>query len=542
MISIHPEFLTDEWIKYRYIKEGGDDFINRYLIKFSTREDTDEFNNRLLIAPVPGFANAALIDVRNAIYQRMCDITRKGGSKSYQQTIAGMHGGIDLKGASMNNFIGSQVLTELLFMGKVGVYVDMPEIGDVTKKETEKLHPYAYIYTAEEIKNWDYEQDETGIHFTKLLLEETYTEYDDLGLPKTVARRYRYLYKEDGVVYVKYIDAKGQMIAEEGVVQLNIPEIPFVLFELDRSLLKDVANHQIALLNLESSDLSYALKSNFPFYVEQYSGKFQSSHLKTDPEDNEDDEIEVGNVTGRRYAVGMDQPAFIHPSAEPITASMEKQKQLKEDIRSLINLALSSIRPKFASAEAKQFDERGLESGLSFLGLVLELGEQQIAALYHMYENDNEITTVNYPETYGLKTNLQRMEEAERVHKLSSAVPSAKYQEEMSKEVVRILLSSKVSVDEMATMLTEIEETPYTTSDAEVIHGDVEQGLVSLETAAVARGYNSDEPKKAEADHAARLERIKAAQTSAVIPDENPNPAKSGKAEKEASQNPDLKE
>ena len=34
-------------------------------------------------------------------------------------------------------------------------------------------------------------------------------------------------------------------------------------------MIKDVVNHQIALLNLGSSDVNYALKSNFPFYIEQ---------------------------------------------------------------------------------------------------------------------------------------------------------------------------------------------------------------------------------------------------------------------------------
>ena len=45
--------------------------------------------------------------------------------------------------------------------------------------------------------------------------------------------------------------------------------IPFVLLDIGDSMIKDVVNHQIALLNLGSSDVNYALKSNFPFYIEQ---------------------------------------------------------------------------------------------------------------------------------------------------------------------------------------------------------------------------------------------------------------------------------
>lgn len=540
MITTHPEYIESEWSKYRYIKDGGDDFIAQYLVRFSSRETNDDFDARKQIAPIPGFANAALVDIRNSIYQRMCDITRKGGSQSFRDAIMGLRKGVDLKGATMNHFIGREVLPELLFMGKVGVYIDMPVIGMETKKEAKDKHPYIYIYKAEEIKNWVYAENSSGgVSFERVLLQETYNEYDDLGLPKEVKVRYRLMIKDwDGVI-VKYLDENGKEYDEHTLY--GIKEIPFVLFELDRSLLKDVANHQLALLNLESSDISYSLKANFPFYTEQYSGKFDSSHLKDAFDDNEDDEVEVGNIQGRRYGKGLNAPAFIHPSSEPILASIEKQKQLKEDIRSLINLALSSIRPKFASAEAKQFDERGLESGLSFLGLVLEHGEQQIANFYHQYENDDTITIISYPERYGLKTDLQRMEEAERLNKLTSIVPSKRYQKEMAKEVVKILLGAKVTMKDFDIMLKEIEDAKYMTSDPETIHSDVERGIVSLKTAAQARGYSDDEPKKAEEDHAKRLMRIQAAQTHDTNNDTIVNPD-SAKAEKEASQDPDKKE
>ena len=52
-------------------------------------------------------------------------------------------------------------------------------------------------------------------------------------------------------------------------MELELTRIPFVLLDIGDSMIKDVVNHQIALLNLVSSDVNYALKSNFPFYIEQ---------------------------------------------------------------------------------------------------------------------------------------------------------------------------------------------------------------------------------------------------------------------------------
>jgi hypothetical protein len=61
-----------------------------------------------------------------AIFQRMRDITRRGGSQAYQRAVNGLNLGVDLRGNTMNGFLGIKVLTELLIMGRVGVYVDSP--------------------------------------------------------------------------------------------------------------------------------------------------------------------------------------------------------------------------------------------------------------------------------------------------------------------------------------------------------------------------------------------------------------------------------
>ena len=69
---MHPDFLSlsEDWEKFRFIMEGGDAFIEEYLVKFSDRETALDFDARKSITPVPGFAAAALIDIKNAIFQR----------------------------------------------------------------------------------------------------------------------------------------------------------------------------------------------------------------------------------------------------------------------------------------------------------------------------------------------------------------------------------------------------------------------------------------------------------------------------------------
>ena len=94
-------------------------------------------------------------------------------------------------------------------------------------------------------------------------------------LPTTTVERFRMLWidRDTGMVNLQFLDTAGNPIDREGnpagAVELELTRIPFVLLGHRRQMIKDVVNHQIALLNLGSSDVNYALKANFPFYVEQ---------------------------------------------------------------------------------------------------------------------------------------------------------------------------------------------------------------------------------------------------------------------------------
>jgi hypothetical protein len=550
--STHPDYtsLLEDWKKYRLVEEGGDAFVSAYLESYSDRESTTDFDTRRDITPVPGFAAGAVNDIKNSIYQRMSGITRDGGSEEYHKVMKGQEGGVDLLGSTINYFIGNNVLSELLFMGKVGIYVDMPNLmGMNTMSQTKDLHPYYYTYTAEDILNWRFSHHGSFLEFQALLLREKALTFDDFDLPSADYTRYRLLTVEDGQVMVRFYNDESEQIDINGdkdtePVKLGIKRIPFVLVELNRSLLTDIANHQIALLNLESSDVAYSLKANFPFYVEQQD-RLQSPHLKTDTSDGEDEhEVVVGGTTGRTYSKDTDRPEFIHPSSEPLMASMSKQKQLKEDIRTLVNLTLSSIQPKYASGTSKALDERGLESGLSFIGLIMEHAERQLASYFNEYEDSKEVVTIKYPEQYALKTDSDRLKEAQEAYDVMIKLPTEKAQREMLKQIARGLLESKISQEEMAEIIEQIETAEYLSSEPEVIHSDLEKGLLSTLTASKARGYNAKkEVPQAKLDHSERILRIKEAQSNdgaRGVDDLDASPKESAQNEKVESQNADL--
>lgn len=517
----HPDYAaaTTDWTKFRDTYVGGKAFVKKYLKKFSIREDNTDFGNRKEISYCPAHAKAALIDIKNSIYQRMFEVARTGGDKTYQDAVKGLEGGVDLEGRTMTNFIGTLTLPELTSMGKVGVYVDkFPMPDNPTRANTQGLRPYLYYYPAEDIRAWAIQDSQ----LISLLLRDYVEEIEeDTGLVTGVIEKFRHLMlTETGVTFQMY-DSNG---AKEGTQQvMNLRKIPFAIGQLSQSLLTDVADYQIALLNLESSDILYSLQSNFPFYTEQFDPRLVNVKkvITTAEEDGQpqrenvtdsgNPDIKVGVTKGRAYPKGYDRPGFIHPSGEPLRVSMEKQSKLKQDIRKLINLSLSNLDRPSGSEPSRELDVKGLEAGLSCIGLELEKLEREIASIWSDYQK-GDVAEVKYPQDYTLRTDADRREEAKELTALKETVPSPTYQRELSKEIVTVTMEQKVSSDDLAKMHSEIESAEVLVTDHETIREDHKEGLVSSETASKAMGYPDGDVDQAKIDHADRAAAIAIAQ------------------------------
>lgn len=565
----HPDYMSNQenWRKWRLAYEGGDRFIREYLKRFSKREGDQEFAERKAMTYVPAFAKAAVNEVKNSIYQRMGDITRDGGSKSYQDAVAGNGWGVDLMGNTMNSFIARRLLPDLLSMQRVGVYIDMPTVDGPTKADAKGKRPYLCWYRTEDIFCWNPSCERPG-EYDNILLGDTALEDDyDSWLPSAEIRRFRHLWidPDDGFVRCQYYDLGGSKCYPDNYpgsdgepIKLSIKRIPFVMMELSESLMSDVGNYQIALLNMASSDVAHAVKSNFTVYVEQFDPKTESPHIKSEAPNqyfqqstgfqatsgttvlvNQENtnNIKLGVNAGRKYPVGTNQPAFINPSSEPLKASMDKQAQMKAEIRELINLAISNLTPNSNGTTEAEFDSQSVESGLAYIGLELEVAERKIAEFWAMYEGTTDIAKVFYPENYSLTSEAERIANATQYLELMPKLPSKTYQKEMAKQAIKKMLEHKVSLATLKAMYAEIDAQDVITTDPEVIKNDYESGFVGLETASKARGYPAGEVEKANKDHADRAARIAIAQTAGGGEGANANPQARGVKDMSADSN-----
>ena len=534
----HPDYLREStlWSEWRDTFQGGEDYLQRYLQKFSSRETNPDFNTRKLYTPIPTFAKAAILDIRNSIFQRLEDVSRANGSSKYNSAVAGEGAGVDREGSSMNSFMGIDVLTELLVMGRCGVFVDAPSKVPSSLAEEAKS-PYLYYYRVEDILSWTLDEKANDGTFKAVLLldhEVSHTKiYDGIELPSGRGKRYRLVWKgEDGVVRCKFFDKEKKVIqypdsAVDGSLDLGISVVPFIMADVGESLLTDVGSYQKALLNLVSGDVNWALKSNVPFLTIQQELRTAGAHLKKTADDattgaqpSQNQREETGG-TGRYYDIGMDRPDYIAPPTAPLEASMKLQEKLEDDIRKLINLAVTNKSgSRTESAEAKKLSSQGLEAGLSYIGTVLQQVEQRIARYWAMYENTQNptVATVAYPDRYILKTDQERLDEAKALLDLMDRVPGKTIKKTIAKAVVATLLVGKQDVETLTTIMGEIEKAGYTTSAIQDVLQAHKNGLMGDELASEALGIRKGEVEKAKKDRADRAVAILAAQTDPNAP------------------------
>jgi hypothetical protein len=540
----HPEWHAFHglWAKYRLAYEGGRAFIEAFLKQYSKRELKSEYQIRKEITYNPGHAKAAINIVRNALMIKFTEIQRTGDAR-YTDAMAK---DVDLFATDMNAFMGLEVTPLLLAQGKRFVLVDAPPaVAGATLLE-DSGRPYLAPVDAENVLSWSYDD---GGSMRAVLLREWVDSLDrDTGLMDQALERYRYMLKLNagdkfqvaltkgqsgnavtanafeftgpGVV-VRFIHADGKEAADP--VLLPLTAIPLVEFRLVDALMTDIADMQIALLNLASSDMSFLFRGNFPIYTEQFdpARSWQKRPgSKRDAESSiEDVNLEdritkderpnnrlAGSGQGIGYAKDLDRPDFIAPPVSNLDASMKKQLEIRQEIRLMVDLALTSMSVKALeqSGKSKDADKVGEEAGLAYIANVLETGERQIATLWHEFLGaPNTKSDVQYPVGFSIQTPQERIDQAKGLKEIAGAARSETYAKTVQKRIVELVMKPLTSQTEMERAQAEVDDAPYFDEDkarAELVQKDVEAGLVSAETGTIMRGYGEEEVTKAAVD------------------------------------------
>lgn len=541
--SRHPEYnaYAGRWRKWRLCYEGSDEFRKAYLEQYSKREQPEDFARRSKLTYIPGHARSSINIIRNALAVQLPEVERKG-SESY---LDAMSRDVDTFRSSMSSFVALEITPWLLVQGKQYVVLDAPQIEGVMTVAEDSGRPYLFTVGAEDMLSWAYDSDGRIMAALVRLHQDSVDPVTKLVTGSTAIFRY-YRQLGDGEpftagkvlvngpgVLVWEMDKDGKEIRAPYVLDLD--RVPITEFRSVASLMSEIADHQISLLNLASTDMDFLWRGNFPIYTEQLprgAGTIRPKGTKRRTSQEVDiesggDNIEPGSGKSDRqrssgvgkgigYREGMDRPDFIAPDVENLKASMEKQDALATEIRVLTNLSLTSLSVKALeqSGASKEADRVGEEAGLAYLGRVLETGERDIADLWAMMEgSDPSGFDVKYPESYTLKTEAERQEEAEKLRALRSAVRSKTYKQVVDMAIAQKVARSISTPEQIKQMNVEIEQAPYFDDDAkqaETISKDLVNSLVSTETASKLRGYPEGEARKASAEREESTRRLMA--------------------------------
>jgi hypothetical protein len=526
----HPEYVTygKRWHKWRLTYEGGQDFMDEFLLRYSKRETPSDFKERRQITYNPNHAKSVINIVRNAMVVKFPEIRRQG-DPLYEEAMAN---DVDGKQSGMGTFLGVEVLPLLLAQGKRFIVLDAPPAQAGATQAQDAGRPYMYAVGAEDVLAWTYADN--GNTLTHVLMQEAADVAEPAtGLVSGSTWRYRFMrLLEAGEQYagltgpgvaVQLYDSEGK--ESSAPVLLPLTRLPVVEIRLVESLMTDIADMQITELNLASTDAWFLFKGNFPIYTAQYDDNFAmikpraakrtattaGAEQVTNREEGLVAQDAAQNVqyagvnTGVGYGKDLERPDYIAPPVSNLEVSMKKQDAIAQLIRVMVDLALTSLSVKALeqSGKSKEADRVGEEAGLAYISAVLEAAERTVADIYHELLGSKTPHSVKYPTGYSVKTPEERRAEADSLAQLRTKVRSARYQKEIDKRIVELLLKPISEPAMIAAAQAEIEASAYFDDDAArsgVIQKDVLAGLVSKTTATALRGYPADEADAVLAD------------------------------------------
>lgn len=531
----HPDRGDLELERWRLIKQGGDAFVSEFLVK-KEYETSVDFAARTLITPDPCTASSAIDDLINTFSARL-DVTRSGGSQEFQQVISGRLGGVDRQGTDMQTFIIRDSLPELCYMSMHGWLIHNFEEGDQGEFKT----PYIIPYRAEDIYNWAYVNNK----LVAVALRSDAAIIDEDGFSTDSVEVFRVFKLVEGKVVTHLENTEGIQVdpvtlqPASSEQTLNLDEIPFVFVRLPVPLLQRIDKYQIAVLNLQSADIDWLSTGNMTIYVEQTPLHNNLPQVKKPDDPTAEpivNQVVIGNKVGRSYAMNAKAPEFIAPPADPIKVSMEKQKDLKDQVKDILKTQLNTM--SLASSESIDKLSQGLEAGLFVIGVAYLTAEIKFARIFSKYEGKGEDTSkIAYPTKYELRTEEARLNKAVELKKIQKSVGSNIAKQHLEVQVIQTLLEGRIPSDQYDAAVAEIMDDDFVIYDAETVINLTEQGIISRALASGAMGAPEADVKTAMDEH---LERIKAVQLSQTVGSgAAAEPALQEKVRKEADALPD---
>ena len=427
----HPEYedLVDRWEFYLRSYMGGEDYKGgQYLTKYNN-ESKDEYQNRIQLTPVDNHCQS-VVHIYSSFLWRVPP-TRQFNSIDGSDALTHFLKDADLDGRSFNDFIMQAQIWASVY-GHVWLMMDKPQSNAGTRAEEleQGVRPYVTLYTPENVFDWRYERTASGRQkLTYLKVRESVVR--DTATDSTVY--YREWYEDKVCLYE--VSNKTEKKIEE--VPNPIGAIPAVFLPAKRSTvrgvgisdLSDIAQMQKAIYQ-ELSEIEQLIRiSNHPTLVKTH-------------------ETDASAGAGSIVTMPDDMDSGLKPyQLQPSGANLDALRASIEDKVEAINrmACLGAIRGTEAvkaSGIALQSEFQMLNARLAEKANALQLCEEQLWALFCIWQDANPDVEVDYPDSFDLRDYPQELQFLQLAK--ASGVQSATFTKEVDKQIADLVLDDEV--------------------------------------------------------------------------------------------------
>ena len=437
----HPDYDDNQnrWEFYLRSYMGGEDYQGgNYLTKY-VNEDKDEYNRRLMLTPIDNHCRN-IVHIYSSYLWRVPP-KREFGALAGNISLEYFLKDADLDGRSFDSFMREAQVWASVY-GHVWLMMDKPKSTAGTRADelAQGIRPYINLFTPENIFDWRYERMASGrFQLSYLKVRESIVRDTATDVKQTFR-----VWTNDTIQLYEVANETERLVEE---MDNPIGVIPAVFVPAQRSIkrgigisdLTDIASMQKAIYE-ELSEIEQLIRiSNHPTLVKTF---------------DTDATAGAGSVINMPDDLDANlKPYQIQPNGGNLDAVRAAINDKVEAINRMAHMsAIRGTEGQTKSGIAMQTEFQMLNARLSEKADILELAEEQIWALFCIWQGVTPDVQVFYPDSFDVRDYPNELTFLQGAK--ASGVNSRTFQQEVDKRIADLVLDD----EELTRAYTEIEQ------------------------------------------------------------------------------------
>lgn len=449
------EKYSKRWAFYLSAYEGGEEFLTRDNVFKHSRENTEDFDDRLRRIHNMNYCEPLVDFFTNFIFSEAIDRNGASNKDWYDKFILD----VNKRGDTIDAFMRT-VSDDAQVFGMSYILVDSPSFDPnalPTKLDQQNagIRPYWCIIRPDEVVDWT--QDDFGVYTYAKRLEVIHRQGSKI-------EHYTEFYPDKSVISEIDMTKPGQpMLLPKKVVANPLGVVPLVVTHYKRSkidpcmglsFLRDFAGNNREILNLTSLLQEFLYRQAFNILSMEMDS---SIPIK----DQSDGQIGTSNVLN--YPKGAKTPEYLTPPSDPAQFIQDERGRIKNEM--FARAAQDALNELFNGEKSSGFSQaQSFSKTVPFISSradMLELTEVSLMKLTMKWVNKEWDGKIKYKDRYEL-TNLSDALTQFQILARDLQIDSETFVKSQLKRLMHEF-DSKLPPEVVAKMDKEIDDMPFTT-------------------------------------------------------------------------------